>query len=665
MWNLPPRNAAFTGRESILAALRHALLAGGPAVVQAIYGMGGVGKTSLAAEYCYRFASHYKLVWWVSAEQVELINEQLATLGVEAGWVAADAPTSTAAAEVRRQLRACNDWLIVFDDAEDPDQTLPFLPQGLGHVIITSRNSHWGRVAASAEVDVFARDESVSLLRRSIPHLKEIEAAEIAEAVGDLPLAVAQAGNVLADTGLPAEEYLQLLNERAGEVLAEGRPWGYPRPLAAAVRVAVDRLAQTNEAAAQLLQLCAFLAPAPVPTELFTAAPPGALPEPLSSAATRPLAMARTISNIGTLGLARVEPGGLTLHRLTQAVLRDHHASDWRVVIGRVEDLLAAARPDDALNPLYWPRWARLLPHLLAADVANTTNPGLRDAAWLAAGYLTARGEPQIGRALAERLHQAWRATLGDDHPDTQAAATTLAYALRALGEHQWARQLDEDSLARRSRLLGSDHPHALASATNLAATLRAIGEFEQARRLSEDALARYRRVLGDDHPDTLRSVNNLAVTLSDLGEHEQARQLQEDILARRRRVLGDDHPHTLASANNLAATLRAIGEFEQARRLSEDALARYRRVLGDDHPDTLRSVNNLAVTLSELGEHEQARQLQEDILARRRRVLGDDHPHTLASANNLAATLRAIGEFEQARRLSEDALARYRRVLG
>jgi Tetratricopeptide repeat len=63
--------------------------------------------------------------------------------------------------------------------------------------------------------------------------------------------------------------------------------------------------------------------------------------------------------------------------------------------------------------------------------------------------------------------------------------------------------QLDEDTLARRRRDLGEDHPDTLAAASNLAVSLRAAGEYQAARELGEDTLARRRRVLGEDHPDT------------------------------------------------------------------------------------------------------------------------------------------------------------------
>jgi len=106
--------------------------------------------------------------------------------------------------------------------------------------------------------------------------------------------------------------------------------------------------------------------------------------------------------------------------------------------------------------------------------------------------------------------------------------------------------QLDEDILARRRRDLGEDHPDTLAAASHLAVSLRAVGEEQAARELAEDILARRRRVLGEDHPDTLAAAFQLVGALTGLGEYHAARELNDDIIARRRRILGDEHPETM-----------------------------------------------------------------------------------------------------------------------
>ncbi|GAB3169115.1 NB-ARC domain-containing protein [Micromonospora palomenae] len=666
VWNVARRNPAFTGRDAMLITLREKLQAGQHAVVQALQGMGGVGKTQLAIEYAHRFAGEYELVWWIASEQPELIGEQLAALAAECGIAPTGTDTPTAVHKLRGHLRQSLRWLIIFDNVEDRDAITDWLPDGSGHVVVTSRSPVWAGVAQPVGVDVFARSESVALLRTHLPHVSEAEADQLAEALGDLPLAVAQAADLLAETGMPVPDYLQTLDEHAADLLGGRPPVGYPAPLGAAVRVATERLTREDPAAGQLLTLCAFLAPEPVPLHLFRHAPDQTLPEPLATTARSGIALDRTVGHITRYGLARPSGDGPILHRLTQAILKDTLTPEQRTTTReQVDQLLIAARPDDGTDPAHWPRWTRLMPHILAADPATTTNTELRYLIHSAIWHLLARGDARTALPLAHHLHTEWTRRHGPDDDTTLFASDLLAHAHRQLGQYQQARALDEDILTRRRRIHGDDHPHTLNSASNLAGDIRQLGEYEQARALDEDTLTRYRRVLGDDNFYTLSSANNLAVDLSQLGQYETARALIEDTLTRRRRVLGDDHPRTLSSANNLAINLRQLGQHEQARALDEDTLTRRRLLLGDDHPDTLSSANNLATNLRHLGQHEQARALDEDTLTRYRRVLGDDHPGTLGSANNLAVDLRQLGQHEQARALNEDTLTRRRRVLG
>ncbi|HTW00812.1 MAG TPA: FxSxx-COOH system tetratricopeptide repeat protein [Streptosporangiaceae bacterium] len=603
LWNIPARNLAFTGRDDLLAAVGERLSAGHAAVVQALHGMGGVGKTQLAAEYAHRCAGSYDLAWWINAEQGGLIGDQIADLGEALACVPAGAGREAVRAAVLAELRERGRWLLVFDNAGAPADVAPWLPGDGGHVLITSREHGWDEIAAPVEIEVFTRAESIEMLRRRIPELPVADADRLADELGDLPLAIAQAAGFMADTGAGAPQYLNLLRTQAGELLGRAAPGSYPQSLAAATAVTAARLSGRDPAAAELADLCAFLAPEPIPEDLFTDAA-GLLPGELAARTTEPLAWRETLAAMASQSLARVDHRGLQMHRLTQAILRDRltraRASATRQ---RTEAILAASDPGDPTDPATWARWARLTPHVLAADLVATDNPALRDLARRVCWYLIERGDARTTGNVMGELRRQWGERLGHDHEHTLMATHYLAWALLELGRYEEARALNQDTWERRRRVLGEGHPDTLHSAHNLALVLRLLGDLRAARDLNEDTWKRHHQAQGPDHRSTLRTASILAADLRGLGEVAAARDLDRDTRQRRQRILGDDHPDTLNSAHNLAADLRELGEIAAARDLDRDTLQRRQRILGDDHPDTLKSARSLAAYLGETRE--------------------------------------------------------------
>src|SRR5687768_12777465 len=227
VWKVPPRNPRFTGRDGMLTQLRRRLQADdNTLVVQALYGLGGVGKTQLAIEYAHRFAADYDLVWWIDAEQPVLIPDQLARLAA-----ALDLPAGPTVADtvdrLLAQLRHRSRWLLIFNNAEQPADIADYRPGGAGHVLITSRYPGWGALGGRLEVDVLTRAETVALLRARIPALSEELADKLAAELGDLPLAAAQAAGYLEQTDSPPADYLRRFRTHRTALLARGDVVGY------------------------------------------------------------------------------------------------------------------------------------------------------------------------------------------------------------------------------------------------------------------------------------------------------------------------------------------------------------------------------------------------------------------------------------------------------
>jgi len=636
VWNVPARNPGLVGRDELLAELRGLLTRGPAPVPVALHGQAAVGKSQVAVEYAHRFCGEYELVWWVRAEDPALIPGQLARLAVATG--AADRTTSAqdAVAALAAELRSRTRWLIVFDDAEDPEGVAEFLPSGAGHVLITSRDPRWHERAVPMAVGALARGDSIALLLGRAPRLAAADADRIATALDDWPLALVQAAEVLATTSV--RDYLEQLAERAGEVADSGKPLDYPSTLAAQIRLSMRRLRARDPQAAELLRACALLAPEPFALPVLR----GREAAGASSAGrvvVDPATRNRVLTALQRHGLARVEGGTLHLHRLTRAVIADQLTGAERTVAARDASLLlAAAFPDRAQNPATWPGLPDLLPHLLTIASGDLVTDTARVAACEACRYLVDRGGAAAVLPRLEELHATWTAGLGADHPVTRRATACLARAAAAVADHQRALALNRGLLGRQREQLGEDHPEVLRTAANLAADLMDLGQTEEALELAQDTLLRYRRVVGEEHGETLAVASTVAACLAGLGRLEEGLALARDTVDRQRRVLGEDHPDTLLTASNMATDLAELGRVAEASVLAEDTLRRRRQVLGDDHPETLDTASNLAASLAGLGRIDEALRVARDTAERRRRVLGDDHPDTRLSVALLNA---------------------------
>ncbi|ETA04003.1 TPR repeat-containing protein [Frankia sp. CcI6] len=670
VWNVPARLGQFVGRSGQLEELAEALR--GSSVV-ALAGMGGVGKTSLAVEYVHRHASDFDAVWWVEAEQSDTVAEQIGAFGEALGLPVGVEPAGVFGELRRRGWR----WLLVFDNAEQIGAVAPFRPSdGRGRVVVTSRRAGWRAVGAVVEVPTLSRSESVTLLSGRVPRVDAVTADRIAELLGDLALAVEQAAAFCEQTGTPAGEFAELLEERLEEVVELGEVAERARVTVATLwEVSVTRLAVEMPAAVELLELLGFCGPEVLPLDLFAGRSELLGDGSLAVAVADRLAWTRVVGALVGYGLASRDVDAVSVHRLVQATTRRRTSDDRRpVVLATLLRLLRADLPGDIVrSPQNWPRWRELLLHVRTV-VSRVPDPGetsrgpesaapmeIVDLVWLcdrAATYLQEHGQAGEALPMFQRSLAITEAAYGPHHIASVAALNNLAGALRTLGGTGEALRMFQRSLAITEAACGPNHPVVAAILNSVAGTLQDLGQTGEALPMFQRALAIDEAAYGPNHPVVASRLNNLALALRELGRAGEALPILERGLAITEATHGPHHPETAVVLNNLAGTLQTLGRAGETLPLLERALAIDEAIYGPDHPEIASRLNNFALTLRELGRTGEALPILERGLAITEAVYGPHHPETATGLNNLASTLRELGRAGEALPLLERGLA-------
>lgn len=632
----------FLGRDSLLAELRARLESAPHPAVVALTGMAGVGKTRIAVEHARRNADSYDIAWWVPAEERSAAEAAFAQLRQALGIPQAQDSAQTVSA-VHRALASRGRWLLVFDNAAEPAAVAGLLPPaGDGHVLITSRDPAWRGVASVLEIPVLERDDAVALLGARGGSPGGEAAGALASRLGDLPLALQQAGAYMEATGESADGYLDLLSDDPAAVLERGAPSDYGSPIAAVWNLTLGRIAKTSPAAVQLLRLLSFLAPDPLPRGVLL---DGAahLPSPLREAAATRLGLNDLVTTLSRYAL--IEPGeGLATHRLLQEVVREAvDAREAAELVDAALTLIAGSFPAGASSPRTWPLATPLLPHA-ERILAHAAQRGIADerVIWLllrVGSFLREVGVllPALGvYTRAEEL-----ARTAGDHGFLAEAAGGISRTYLTLGDFERA----ETYAAEAVRLSeGDEETTALATAlTDHAQVLRELHRFEEARAQAQRSLDVSERLLGPDHPQLAYRLNTLGMAQQDLGQLAEA----EKSLRRGLRLLAQtgDPPSGLNSSllNNLAVTLRKAGRLDEADTCATQAIDLVRQLYGPRHWGLVRALTGLGRLRIAQGRPADAIRVFDEALDLARSALPPDHPHVAEIEADRATARRQL----------------------
>ena len=676
MGNMPPRNLVFTGREDLLQQLERELRDGPTAVLpHALHGMGGVGKSQLALEYVYRQASQYDIVWWIPAERPAQTAQALVELAQRLGLpVSTEAITAVPAVlEALRTGSPYNKWLLVFDNAESPEVVQDYFPSNpeggpSGSILITSRNPQWNTLARPLEVDVFQRQESIELLQRRNPDLADGEADQLAEVLGDLPLAVEQASAWRAETGMPAEEYLRLFEEKRAELMTVSPPTHYEQTVATAWNVSLDHLATKNPTALQLLQICAFFASAPIARSLFSGAPVEPIAPDLDRALTDPLRLGRAIREINRYSLAKIDHrnNSIQMHRLVQAVLIARMTEEQRTRMRHgAHLLLAASAPRDPRDPEHWARFGDLYPHVVVSEAIQAESGNVRQMIIYVAQYLYYWGDHEGAREFGQDAYKVWLQKFGAGDPQTLLLCRDLWYVLWRMGRYQEAADLTQRVLAEVESQGEEEEEALLYTLSQVAIDRRVQGKFREALEIAKQVYERALHIYGEDDPTTLDHTHNYAVALRSCGHFQQALELDQATWRRNVQMYGEESYDSLLSEMGLALDRREAGDYAAGLRMFRAIVDKYRSVFGENNPHTLRAQARFAVSLRKAGDHNAALELSTYARKTLKERYGQRSPDSLVASLNLSVDLRQTGSLEDALRLGQSTRDLYVQVFG
>lgn len=696
LWAVPyPRNPHFTGRDELFKQLEQHLAPEGasdPTSVrqvaltqpQAIKGLGGIGKTQIAVEYAYRAQEYNRYLYtlWINAAGEEAILASFVTLADLLPGLPAKNETDQRklVLAIKHWLEQCQQrWLLIFDNADDIALLQHYLPQqGHGSVLLTTRTSAVGALAASLEVENMGIMEGTTFLlhRAQRPQASDEErneATNVVIALDSFPLALDQAGAYIEETGCSFREYLQLFQKHRLALLARRgkQVTNYPDSVATTWSLAFQKIAQTNPAAADLLHLCAFLAPDHIPEELLKDGAPY-WPPMLQQATADPLAFNHLIEDLLTFSLVKRLAGDhlLSIHRLVQAVqIETMEPEQQRLWAERVVCAVNAIFPCHVEEPSSWPGCLR---YLEQAQVCDTLIQHYRLLLPEAADLLERTGTYFYHHAsypLAEPLYQRalqMREQLGGSQDLRVASALHhLANLYCMQGKYAEAEPLYQQGLQMHEQQLGAEHPLLIPFLNGLATLYKDQGKYARAEPLYQRALQLGEHQLGPEHLHITRLLNNLAIIYKNQGKYAQAEALYQRALSIREQQLGPEHPDVAFSLNGLANLYYTQRKYAEAEPLYQRVLRLRKQQLGPEHLLVATPLHNLADLCSARGDHGQAESLYQRALAIWERQVGLRHPLAAHSLNGLANLYRDQGKYTEAELLYHQALFIREQALG
>ncbi|EOA90522.1 uncharacterized protein SETTUDRAFT_146424 [Exserohilum turcica Et28A] len=611
--------------------------------IHILCGLGGIGKTQLAAEFARRHHHRFSSVFWLNAGNDYFLKDSIANCAsqIPPGHIAeasrryaADKSPDidTVIKDVMTWLALPNNtaWLLIFDNigpqlgslqngrpAYDIRRYLPDADHGsvlvttqLAQLTQVGESQLLGRVSTEQGRDIF---ESWCQMKHGT--------AEIDHLLGKLdglPLAIAQAGAYLQGTGIELTQYLELYEQQWSELMGRDPFIDMTPSLDYANRnlwrawvASYHAICERNKNTANLLLLWSFLDNKDLWHGLFAEAcakstvAANLLSGYIGYIARRGIDFSRAIQQLSNYSLVEEVPKTRSyaihpvVHRWVYCALGGHLTDELKrlatIVVG-------CAVPDHSIgNPFALEQ--RLLPH---AQICFRHVVESKAEWWL----ISPKDSP-----------------VSSDRGEEQ---EILAYAMNCIGR------------------LFTDR-----------------GKWEEAEQMYRRALQVYEAVLGPSHTSTLQTVNNLGTLYLSLGQLDEAEQMLERALQGYEEALGPGYTSTLQTVNNLGSLYAGQSRPDMAEQMYKRALEGYEKTLGPQDMLTLQTINNLGLLYAGQSKPDMAKEMYERALQGCEEALGPKHLLTLRTVNNLGTLYQQGGMWGEAKRMLERALQGYEEAFG
>jgi tetratricopeptide (TPR) repeat protein len=655
---VPPINPHFMGREHHLQKLRSTLSEAGRSGAStpvAIHGLGGIGKTTLAVEYAHRYANDYAGVWWAPAENRTLLLGSLAELAshLDARLAGTFLPRIAEPTDLEKLAKAglaklagsTRPWLLIYDNADNPDSIRDLIPGTGASLIITSRWADWGGWAAQLSVDELPADDAVRflILRSGVTDLDG--ATALANALGRLPLALDHAGAYIRLTGNSFSRYV----DRLGALISKApRGATYPASVGATFGLAISKAGEACPAANKLLAFVSILAPERIPLDL------------IDHSILDEIDRDEAIMALTAVSLVRHDPypdgtPAIVVHRVVQTVAQSRSTADQiRPMIETAIRRLSEALPDNGYSdPRTWTRSEKLMPHVLEmrnrARQDGIETPALAAMLDAAANALHGRGAFAAAEPLLQEAVEIGRRALGPAHEDVGLWLNNLANIFMNTARYQQAEPLYREAIDIGENTLGRDNVRVATRINNLATLLMETGRYQEAEGLYHEAIRTVEKTFGRNHQLIAARLVNLGNLMARTGRLDEAEAAYVEALAVGEATIGRDSPHTSSCMAQLANVFRDTGRHAEAEPLYREAIANMAKSLGAAHPGVGGARRNLALLLLVTGRAPDALKEAEEALTIQERAFGLKHAWTHEAAAVVVKSLTALGREKDA----------------